>query len=79
MKRIEQAVIEAIIPFRASTDPLLAVLALVRILRVMLREAKPSAQRELLPVLFSYLEGRTRLPGETHEAGRLWLPWRRVH
>jgi hypothetical protein len=74
MKRVESAIIDALLPFKATTDPLLAVLALVRVVRVFLRGAPQQAQRELRPVLFAYLEGRTQLPNTNEEAGKLWLP-----
>jgi len=74
MKRVEDAIIKAILPFKDSTDPLLAVLALVRVTRVFLRNGTKDAQRGLLPVLFAYLEGRTQIPGDLNEAGKLWTP-----
>lgn len=77
MKKIEDAIINAVIPFKENTDPILCLLALVRCARVMLRAATKDAQRKLLPVLFAYLEGRTRLPGDTDPAARLWTPSRR--
>lgn len=76
MKRVEDAVIGALLPFRESTDPILAVLALARILRVFLRAAPKLAQRQLLRVLIAYIEGRTRLPGDDRDAGKLWVPHR---
>lgn len=70
MKKIEQAIVTALVPFKANTDPLYAVLAMTRCLRVMLRAAPRKAARELLPVLEDYLRGRIT---PRHE-GLLWLP-----
>lgn len=72
MKRIEQALHEALAPFAANTDPLLAVLALTRVMRLMLRAASKKAVEELLPVLFAYLTGAKRQPGQT--SSLLWTP-----
>ena len=77
MKRVERALIDAMVPFRDQTDPLLAVLALVRVIRVMLRAAPKQSQRQLTPVLMAYLEGRTRLPGDGTDITPLWTPPRR--
>lgn len=74
MKRVEEAIIKAVLPFKESTDPLLAVLALVRVTRAFLRNGTKEAQRTLLPVLFAYLEGRTQIPGDLNDAGKLWTP-----
>jgi hypothetical protein len=74
MKKVEGALIQALLPFKATTDPLLAVLALVRVIRVFLRGAPKPAQKEILPVLIAYLEGRTQLPRTSEESGKLWLP-----
>jgi len=70
MKRIETAIIRALLPFKATSDPLLAVVALTRCLRVMLRLGSKEAQAQLVPVLRAYLEGRTAPPG----SGILWTP-----
>lgn len=69
MKRIEKALVRALMPFAQSTDPLLGVLALARVMRAMLRKAPAPAQKQLQPVLRAYLEGRTSL-----EAPILWQP-----
>lgn len=74
MKKVEGALIAALLPFKATTDPLLAVLALVRVIRVFLRAAPTPARKEILPVLFAYMEGRTQLPTANDQAGKLWLP-----
>lgn len=70
MKRIEQAIIKALQPFKATSDPLLALIALIRCARVMLRLGDQSAQRQLLPVVEDFLRGRTNPRGQ----GILWMP-----
>ncbi len=70
MKRIEVAVVNALEPFKANSDPLLAVIALTRCLRVLLRLGSKDAQRQLLPVVRAYLEGRATPP----EHSLLWTP-----
>jgi hypothetical protein len=71
MKAIERAVIKALMPFREKTDPLLAVVALTRCLRVMIRLGDAEAQSKLLPVLEGYLHGRTPILSSP-----LWTPGR---
>lgn len=69
MKRIEKAVIRALMPFAGSSDPLLGVLALARILRTLLRKAPASAQKQLVPVLVAYMKGQT-----SPDSPILWTP-----
>lgn len=72
MKRIEEAIHAALAPFAANTDPLLAVLALTRVLSLMLHAAKKKAVEELLPILFAYLMGKKKMPGQA--SSMLWTP-----
>lgn len=71
MKRMEKAIIDAMLPFSGGTDPLLGVMALIRCARVMLRAGSKSAQKQLLPVLVAYLSGRMRPSGES---SLIWVP-----
>ena len=70
MKVVERAVIATLLPLVQNIDPLLALYALIRCARVMLRKGDEDAQRKILPVICSYLEGRIRPPGES----MLWTP-----
>ena len=71
MKKIEKAIIDVLMPFRESTDPLLVFLALIQITRVILRLADKPDQRTLLRIAAAYLEGRTDIYAPSHG---LWLP-----
>lgn len=71
MKLIERAIIDTLLPLVQNINPLLAFYALIRCARVMLRKGDAPAQRAILPVVFAYLEGRTRPPGD---APLLWTP-----
>lgn len=71
MKRIEQAIVDAVLPFAANTDPLLGVIALTRCVRTMLRAADTDAQKQLLPVLVAFLRGQMQAPGAP---SLLWMP-----
>lgn len=70
MKVLEQAIVQALLPYRDRVDPLIGVIALTRCLRVMLRAGSLPAQRELLPVIEDYLRGRAT---PRHER-LFWLP-----
>lgn len=71
MKLIERAIIDTILPLVQNINPLLALFALVRCARVMLRKGDADAQKALLPVVQAYLAGKTAPPGEQ---SILWLP-----
>lgn len=71
MKLIERAIIDTILPLVQNINPLLALFALIRCARVMLRKGDSDAQKALLPVLAAYLAGKTAPPGEQ---SILWLP-----
>lgn len=72
MKIVERAIIDAVLPLVQSIHPLLAFYAMIRCARVMLRKGEPDAQKELLPTVFAYLEGKAKPPGAP--ASALWLP-----
>jgi|SRR5215510_882422 len=71
MKRMEQAIILALMPFKENTDPILGLLALIRCARVMLRAASTQAQKQLLPVVVTFLRGGMQPQGAP---SLLWLP-----
>ncbi len=71
MKRMEQAIVLALTPFKENTDPILGLLALMRCTRVMLRAASASAQKQLLPVLVTFLRGGMQPQGAP---SLLWMP-----
>jgi hypothetical protein len=72
MKQIERAIVAAILPFSANTDPILGLLALLRCARVLLRKAPAKAAAQLLPVCIAYLRGEIKQPGRQSEL--LWMP-----
>lgn len=71
MKRMENAVVEALQPFKENTDPILGLLALLRCSRVMLRAASADAQKKLLPIAIAFLRGDVQAPGTP---SLLWMP-----
>lgn len=71
MKRVEKALVKVILPFRAKTPPALVCLALLRCARTVLRLAPVNEQKELMPILVAFLEGRVAPPGEK---SILWTP-----
>ena len=71
MKEIERAMLAVLIPMVQNKNPILAMFALIRCARVMLRKGAPEAQKVLLPVLFAYLEGKNAAPGAP---SILWSP-----
>src|SRR5262245_49383169 len=71
MKRMEQAIINALLPFKENTDPILGLLALMRCARVMLRAARADAQRQLMPVLIAFIRGDM---APKNAPSLLWMP-----
>lgn len=59
IKRVEAEVIRALAPFRENTDPALALFALIRCARMLLRSCPPDSHRQLLPVIRAFLEGQS--------------------
>lgn len=71
MNAVGKAIVAACVPFlQNGTNPMLVLLALIRCARVVLRKTSREDQKEILPVLNAYLEGRTQPPG----SGMLWTP-----
>lgn len=71
MKEVERALIKVLIPFREKMPPELVTLALVRCCRTVLRLANPNDQKELLPLLIAFMEGRVNPPNAD---SILWTP-----
>jgi hypothetical protein len=71
MKKIERAIIDVVLPLIQGVDPLLALYAMIRCARVMLRKGDTHAQRAVLPVIHAYLDGKTTAPGA---GSLLWMP-----
>lgn len=63
MRAVQKALIDAALPFRERTEAALVVFACVRIARTMLRLYNPKTQKQLLPVIIAFLEGKTTAPG----------------
>lgn len=72
MKRVEGAVIKALMPFRENTPNGLVLFALIRVARVMLRLSPKKTQKDMLDACVPFLEGKTRPRGE--ESSILWTP-----
>lgn len=59
IQRVEAEVLRALAPFRENTDPALALFALIRCARMLLRSCPPDSHRQLLPVIRAFLEGKS--------------------
>lgn len=57
MKRIENEVARTLAPFRANTEAGLAIFALIRCARLLLRLYPERTQQELLSVVVPFLQG----------------------
>lgn len=71
MKAVERKLVDTLQPFTVNTPAALMVLTLIRCARLILRKCDRRDQKDLLPVLVAFLEGRTRQPGDP---SLLWLP-----
>lgn len=71
MKMVEREIVKTVIPFREKMPPELVALSLIRCCRTVLRLANKNTQRELLPVLVAFLEGKISPPGSP---SILWTP-----
>lgn len=78
MKAVEKTIVQAILPFKENTPTILIVLSLIRCARTVLRLATKEQQKELLPILVAFLQGRTQLPEETGDSP-IWTPSSRRH
>lgn len=71
MKRVENAIATAIMPFKNSrTETGLIVFALIRVARVLLWLYPDKVQAQLVPVLVAFIEGK----GEPVDGGSLIVP-----
>lgn len=71
MRGVQKAIVDAVLPFTASTPSWLICLALTRVLRAVLRKAPKKNRDELLPTLFAYIRGDTQAPDDK---GLIWTP-----
>ncbi len=71
MKKVERALIATLKPFKDHVHPALLMFTLIRCARVFLRQGERAAQKELLPTIIAYLEGKTQPPG-SHSL--IWTP-----
>lgn len=71
MKEVEKVIIDAVLPLVQNINPLLALYAMIRCARVMLRKGDTNAQRMVLPVIHAYLDGKMSAPGAP---SLLWMP-----
>lgn len=71
MKSVEREIVKTVIPFRERMPPELVAIALIRCTRTALRLAKKNDQKELLPILVAFLEGKIAPPGSPSP---IWLP-----
>lgn len=74
MLRVTRIMVKALMPLKDHIKPLLVAMALLQIARSFVRRMDKEAQKEVLPTLCSYLEGRTQLPDDPSQAGQLWTP-----
>lgn len=72
MKHVEAEFVKWLLPWRQKVNPMLVAIILVRCCRVVLRLCNRNDQKQLLPVLVSYLEGKTAPP--KGEGGLIWTP-----
>ncbi len=63
MRKVQNAVVQTLLPFRERTEPAIVVFALIRCARVLLRLYSRKTQGEILPAIVAYLEGKTTAPG----------------
>lgn len=59
LARIEQALVETLVPFRARSEAALAVFALARCARTLLRLYPEATRKALTDVVVDFLDGRT--------------------
>jgi len=69
MKRVEQVIVEALAPFRAQTEAALAVFALARCMRTLLRLYPETTRQSLTDVVVDFLDGRTAPRDVLKDAG----------
>lgn len=73
MKEVEEVLTKAVMPFREKTEAALVAFALIRMTRVLLRVYPVKVQKELMPVVLTYLQGGTKQP-KGDPASLLWTP-----
>ncbi len=71
MKAVEKAIVQTVIPYREKMPPELVALSLLRCCRTVLRLCNKNQQKELLPVMVAFLEGKVSPPGGE---SILWTP-----
>jgi hypothetical protein len=75
MKLVEREIVKTVVPFREKMPPELVAFSLLRCCRTVLRLCNKNDQKELLPVMVAFLEGKVSPPeGESI----LWTPGRDV-
>lgn len=62
MRRVQRAIIQAVLPFKANTEAALVVFALARCARTMLRLYPEKTQKWMRTLLIAFLEGKTEQP-----------------
>lgn len=75
MTLIERAIIDAIQPLVEHVNPVLALWALIRCARVILRKGDGDAQRLLLPVIDAYMRGVPIPSRKVSAPGRPSMLW----
>jgi len=63
MKRFEHTFVQWIKPWQVKVSPMMAAIVLVRCARTVLRTCHADDQKQLLPVLTAFLEGKVNEPG----------------
>lgn len=72
MKQMEAAFVQWCLPWKARVGPMLMAIVLARCCRTVLRLCNPNDQKELLPTLVAFLEGKTQGPKDPDSA--IWTP-----
>ena len=74
LKLVERAVIDTIRPLKGQTHPGLVFFALLRVARVFFRKMPKHQQKEIGPVVYAYIVGKSQLPEWAGGDARLITP-----
>jgi hypothetical protein len=75
MREAQSAIVAALLPFTDNTPSWLLCLAVARVLRVLIRKAPTTMQKDILQTLGAYLRGNLEPPaGASSADSLLWTP-----
>lgn len=86
MHFLQQEIEKALLPYRENTEAAIAILALIRVTRILLRQYPPPVQEEMFKAIGAYLagkgtmgEGAAREPSALERLGFVVPPGSRVN